>query len=137
MTFIVLMTYVYRTFYKFRHFKILKATMRRVILHEDGHTTTYTIQVETKKSSDELIFEEVWIDEKKFKVRLSDTKRSLISNFSEKQVLNLHLSSDTGPEEIRGSKTTTSRGKAKLGYSIGNKRKFMTIRTFEETGDHP
>ena len=60
MTLIVLTSYIYRTFFKYRHFKVLKATMKKILMAADGTKIIYENQVEKKKSSDEMIFVVVW-----------------------------------------------------------------------------
>lgn len=136
MTLIVLTTYIYRTFFKYRYFKVLKATMKKMLLTADGTEVVYQIQVETKKSSDELIFEEVWIDEKRFKVHLSDEKRSIVSAFDNKQIVNLNISEAPVEKDQSDRPKELIKSKALVSYSIGNKRKFMSIRKFEENDEN-
>lgn len=107
-----------------------------MLLTADGTEVVYQIQVETKKSSDELIFEEVWIDEKRFKVHLSDEKRSIVSAFDNKQIVNLNISEAPVEKDQSDRPKELIKSKVLVSYSIGNKRKFMSIRKFEENDEN-
>ncbi|HRH64890.1 MAG TPA: hypothetical protein PLU53_01195 [Bacteroidia bacterium] len=135
MTLIVLTTYIYRTFFKYRHFKVLKATMKKLFIAADGTKVIYQIQVETKKSSDEMIFEEVWIDENKYKVRMSDEQRKIVSSFETKQIVNLDINELSPQKEETERPKELLKSKILVSYSIGNKRKFLSIRKFDENDE--
>lgn len=82
-----------------------------MLLTADGTEVVYQIQVETKKSSDELIFEEVWIDEKRFKVHLSDEKRSIVSAFDNKQIVNLNISEVPAEKDLQTGRKNLSKAR--------------------------
>ncbi len=136
MTLIVLTSYIYRTFFKYRHFKVLKATMKKIMMNAEGKAVVYQIQVETKKSSDELIFEEVWIDEKRFKIKLRDQEREIVSTFQDKQVVNLDIAEEAVQDETSSRPKEILKSKVLVGYSIGNKRKFLSISKFDENDEN-
>lgn len=136
MTLIVLTSYIYRTFFKYRHFKVLKATMKKIMMNAEGKAVVYQIQVETKKSSDDLIFEEVWIDEKRFKIKLRDQEREIVSTFQDKQVVNLDIAEEAVQDETSSRPKEILKSKVLVGYSIGNKRKFLSISKFDENDEN-
>ena len=135
MTLIVLTSYIYRTFFKYRHFKVLKATMKKILMAADGTKIIYEIQVETKKSSDEMIFEEDWIDETRFKVKLSDEQRELVSSFNTKQIVNLDITEVHSEKDLSIRPKEILKSKVLVGYSIGNKRKFLSIRKLDQNDE--
>ena len=135
MTLIVLTSYIYRTFFKYRHFKVLKATMKKILMAADGTKIIYEIQVETKKLSDEMIFEEVWIDETRFKVKLSDEQRELVSSFNTKQIVNLDITEVHSEKDLSIRPKEILKSKVLVGYSIGNKRKFLSIRKLDQNDE--
>ena len=135
MTLIVLTSYIYRTFFKYRHFKVLKATMKKILMAADGTKIIYEIQVETKKSSDEMIFEEVWIDETRFKVKLSDEQRELVSSFNTKQIVNLDITEVHSEKDLSIRPKEILKSKVLVGYSIGNKSKFLSIRKLDQKNE--
>ena len=69
------------------------------MMNAEGKAVVYQIQVETKKSSDELIFEEVWIDEKRFKIKLRDQEGRSYRLFQDKQVVNLDIAEEAVQDE--------------------------------------
>lgn len=118
--------------YKYRHFKIVKATRRTWITDKTGDITTYRIQVLTKTTSEELQLDELWIENRLFKVRLIKKENNASArHFSEKETLYIEAERETknvGFEEFQPS----NRGKISVGYMIKNKRKYLSIKGFEE-----
>ena len=109
--------------------------MKKILLAADGTKIIYQIQVETKKSSDEMVFEEVWIDEKRFKVNLSGEHRELVSTFNTKQIVNLDITEASIQKESVDRPKEILKSKVLVGYSIGNKRKFLSIRKLDENDE--
>ena len=117
--------------FKYRHFKIIKATSRKWILSRKGDVVTYRIQIVTKKTSQELTLDELWVGDKVFKVRvLKKESHFNVTQFAEKETLYLEAERETKNicyEEMR----PTPQGKVSLGYTINNKRKYLSIKSFE------
>ncbi|HNP47785.1 MAG TPA: hypothetical protein PKK99_04235 [Bacteroidia bacterium] len=110
--------------------------MKKIMMNAEGKAVVYQIQVETKKSSDELIFEEVWIDEKRFKIKLRDQEREIVSTFQDKQVVNLDIAEEAVQDETSSRPKEILKSKVLVGYSIGNKRKFLSISKFDENDEN-
>lgn len=131
MTIAFICAYIYYHF-KYRHFKVIKATRRNWGVSGKEDLTTYRIQVLTKKTSKELKLDEMWIDNRLFSVRVIKKESNALSKyFSEKETLYLEAERETqniGYEEISPS----VKGKVSVGYLINNKRKYLTIKGFEE-----
>ncbi|MEO8085856.1 MAG: hypothetical protein ABI763_03495 [Bacteroidota bacterium] len=131
MTIAFICAFIYYQF-KYRHFKIVDATSRKWISTHKGDLTTYRIQVITKRTSEVLKLDELWIDNRLFKVRvIKKESNSLSRHFSEKETLYLEAEREAkhiGFEEMRPAPN----GKVALGYLINNKRKYLSIKGFEE-----
>jgi len=59
MTLLFISLYLYRYFRKLGHFKILNATMRKWYLDSQGKLVSYVLKIETRKSSEQMTFEEL------------------------------------------------------------------------------
>ena len=131
MTIAFICAFIYYQF-KYRHFKIVKATSRKWITTKKGDVITYRIQIVTKKNSAELKVDELWIDNKRFKVRaISKESNAPAKHFAEKEMLYLEAERETkniSYEEM----APANRAKVSLGYMINNKRKYLSIKGFEE-----
>jgi len=130
MTIAFICTLIYYHF-KNRHFKIIKATSRKWIISRRGDVVTYRIQIVTKKTSEELKLDELWVGDKVFKVRVVKKESPInAKQFAEKETLYLEAERETKNicyEEMR----PTQQGKVTLGYTINNKRKYLSIKNFE------
>jgi len=115
-----------------RHFKILRATSRKWISAKRGDVVTYRIQVKTKKTSDELKLDELWIDRKLYKVRVArQDDHTIAKYFSKQETLYIEAERETGNvcyEEM----VPPGKGKVAIGYLINNQRKYLSIKGFEE-----
>ena len=131
MTIAFICTFIYYQF-KYRHFKIVRATSRKWVISRGDDVVTYRIQIVTKKTSEELKVDELWVGNRVFKVRmLKKESNASARHFAEKETLYLEAERETknvSYEEMRPSQ----RGKVSLGYMINNKRKYLSIKNFEE-----
>lgn len=131
MTIAFICAYVYYHF-KYRHFKIIKATRRNWAGSGKEDLTTYRIQILTKKTSDELKVDELWINNRLFRVRVIKKESNVFARyFQEKETLYLEAERETkniGYEEMQPSLNR----KVSVGYLINNKRKYLSINGFEE-----
>jgi hypothetical protein len=136
MTFAFICAFIYYQF-KYRHFKIVKATSRKWLISRKDNVVTYRIQILTKRTSDELRLEELHVGDKVFKVRvLKKESNSVAQYFAEKETLYLEAERETknvSYEEMRPSR----RAKVSLSYTINNKRKYLSIKNFEESDSKP
>ena len=87
MTLFIIIRIIYEAYFRFPHFKIIKAGMRKWINKSSDELISYQIELKTKKASTELVFEELWINEKKYKFHLSRENRKIASSFKEKEIL--------------------------------------------------
>src|SRR5689334_2847201 len=131
MTLAFICTFLYYQF-KYRHFKIVKATSRKWVISRSDDVVTYRIQIITKKASDELKVDELWVGNRVFKVRvLKKESNALVRHFAEKETLYLEAERETKNvafEEMQPSRN----GKVSLGYIVNNKRRYLSIKNFEE-----
>jgi hypothetical protein len=132
MTIAFICTLIYYQF-KYRHFKIVKATCRNWIKStRKGDIITYHIQILTKRTSNELKLDELWVENRLFKVRvLNKEGSSSAKNFEEKEILYLEAERETSNINYEEMAPST-KGKISLGYLINNKRKYLSIKGFEE-----
>jgi hypothetical protein len=131
MTIAFICSFLYYQF-KYRHLKILKATSRKWITQRKGDVVTYRIQILAKKNSEELQFDELWIDNKLFKVKVfKEEDKAIARFFSEKEKLYLEAERETGKAEYE-EMAPSVKGKVALGYTVNNKRKYLSIKGFEE-----
>ncbi len=118
--------------FKYRHFNIVKATSKKWVTNKKDDITTYRIQVLTKKNSVALKLDELWVGDRLFKVRVVKKENaSTAKYFSEKETLYLEAERETkniGYEEM----LPFNKGKVSVGYLINNKRKYLTIKEFNE-----
>jgi hypothetical protein len=132
MTFAFICAFIYYQF-KYRHFKIVKATSRKWVISRSGDVVTYRIQIITKKTSEELKVDELWVGNRVFKVRvLKEESNTSARHFTEKETLYLEAERETkniGYEEMGPSRN----GKVSVGYMINNKRRYLSIKNFEES----
>ena len=132
MTLFIICRLIYEAYFRFPHFKILKAYMHKWINKRTGDMVTYQIEIKTKKNSSELVFEELWIDEKKYKFHLSRENRKIAGDFNEKEKLNLNVLSEILDEHSPLLSGKSSKGKLLLSYTFKNKRKFISIKKFRD-----
>lgn len=131
MTLLILCRLIYEAYFKFPHFKVLKAVMHKWISRDNDTLITYQVEIKTKKNSAELCFNELWIDEKKYTFHISREDRKVVGSFSKKETLKLNAlsiielatTSDDKPQK-------SSKGKLLLGYTFKNKKKFLSIKKF-------
>src|SRR5438046_2784281 len=91
MTLFIIIRLIYEAYFRFPHFKIMKAGMRKWIHKNSDEVVTYQISIRTKKPSSELVFEELWINEKKYKFFLRRSNRRAVGTFSKREILNLDI----------------------------------------------
>jgi len=131
MTIAFICTLIYYHF-KYRHFKIVKATSRKWIISRNDDVVTYRIQIVTKKTSEELKLDELWVGDRVFKVRvLKKESNAMARHFAEKETLYLEAERETknvSYEEMQPPRN----GKVSLGYTFNNKRRYLSIKNFEE-----
>jgi uncharacterized membrane-anchored protein YhcB (DUF1043 family) len=128
MTLFILSRLIYEAYFRFPHFKILKAGMRQWMNKNKEQLTSYQIELKTKKSSSELVFEELWIDEKKYRFHLSREDRKIAGNFTKKEILKLNVISEIKNDNENEIPSKSSRGILVLGYRFKNKRKFLSVK---------
>ena len=109
--------------------------MRKWMNKNSNQLISYQIELKTKKSSAELVFEELWIDEKKYKFHLSREDRKVAGSFNEKEILKLNIISEIKNENEADTPAKSSRGILVLGYTFRNKRKFVSIKKFRDIDD--
>ena len=126
--------FFYNYFSKYRHFKILETTPSEN--HERSHQVRnflpQKIKLMTKRPADQLVFDELWINDRLYKIKITNEENQpLESPFPKKQILYIHVDAEVSepasipPFDKRASKIL-------LGYQIDNKRKYCPIKDFSE-----
>ena len=131
MTLFIIIRLIYEAYFRFPHFRIMKACMQKWMHSKSGEFVTYQIEIKTKKNSSELTFEDLWIDEKKYKFMLSREDRKVANFFMPKDKLNLSVLSEIKNETINFP-AKSSKGILLLSYLYRNKRKYISIKKFRE-----
>ncbi len=136
MTIVFITVYIYNYFTKFRYFKVLEATTYRFI-EEAHHAKSFLncrIKLVMKRSKKQLIFDELWIEDRLYKIKITDLENQLVENdFNEKQVLYIDVESEIKYSEYQLFPAEDLSSKIFLGYQVGNKRKYFPVfRSFTE-----
>ena len=134
MTLFIIVRLIYEAYFRFPHFKILKAGMRKWIHKNSDEVVTYQISLKTKKPSSELVFEELWINEKRYKFFLRRSNKRVVGTFSRKEILNLDIIGEINTENEK-QPLKSSKGKLILSYSFRNKRKYFSFKKFRGIED--
>ncbi|MBL0104729.1 MAG: hypothetical protein IPP51_13800 [Bacteroidetes bacterium] len=130
MTLFLILRFVYGFYFRFPHFSIRKSSLRTWKSKNKDRIITCTLELKTKKCSDELIFEELWIDEKLYKFKLTKDKLKTAYKFRKKEVLRLDAISEI-PDHAHSS-TKPKKGKVLLTYTFKNKRRHLSINKFTD-----
>lgn len=130
MTLLIIIRIIYEAYFRFPHFKILKAGMRKWINKNSDELISYQIELKTKKASTELVFEELWINEKKYKFHLSRENRKIAGSFEEKEILKLNIISELKNENLSLAPVQSSKGILLLSYTFRNKIKYIKFKKF-------
>ncbi len=136
MTLFLIARFIYEAYFRFPHFKIVKKHMHKWANKYSGDWVTYQLEIKTKKNSSELVFEELWIDEKKYKFHLSCEGRKIANIFEKKEVLKLNAIFPINISQDFSFHGKSSKGKFILYYTYKNKRKFISIKKFSDFEEH-
>ncbi len=136
MTIVFIFVSIYNYFTKFRYFKVLEATTHRFI-EEAHHAKSFLncrIKLMMKRSEKQLIFDELWIEDRLYKIKITNSENQLVENgFSHKQVLYIDVESEINYPEYQTFPAENLSSKIFLGYQVGNKRKyFPVVRSFTD-----
>ena len=101
--------------------------MRKWIHKNSEEVITYQISLRTKKPSSELVFEELWKNDKKYKFFLRSNNKRIGVTFSKKEILNLDVVGEISMDK-ENLPLKSSKGKLILGYSFRNKRKYLSFK---------
>lgn len=129
------LTLIYLTYFKYRHIKVVKATAKKFILHthSDKHDINYRIEFIVKKSSEKMKIDELWIDRKLYKFKITrEASPEHVGVFDEKESLKIdayemvedHISSTLNPPR-------KFNGAAMIGYWINDKKKYLSVSKIE------
>ena len=132
MTLFIIIRFIYEAYFRFPHFKILKVEVRSWRKKSREKLTSYQIELKTKKPSTELVFEELWIDEKRYKFNLSREDRKIAGSFDKKEILKINIFSELLHEADPENPVRSSKGRLLLSYTFRNKRKFVSIKKFSD-----
>ncbi len=126
---------VYLTYFKYRHIKVVKATAKKFVrqAHNETANINYCIEFIVKKSSEAMKIDELWIDRKLYKFKITrETSHEHVGVFDEKESLKIdafeimddHISSTWSPPR-------KFNGAVMIGYWINNKKKYLSINKIE------
>jgi hypothetical protein len=125
LTLLIIIRLIYEAYFRFPHFRVRNVCMRQWINRSAEQLITYQIELRTKKSSRELVFEELWIDEKKYKFNISRDDKKIVAEFDEKETIKLNVLSEIKTYPVPN--IHSSRGIMVLGYSFRKKKRYITF----------
>jgi hypothetical protein len=136
MSLFLISVYLYNYFSKHRYFKILEATTYRFLeeTYEAKNLIACRIKIMMKRSEDGLVFDELWMEDRLYKIKITDEENQQVdAGFSKRQVLYIDVESEISYTDRHIFPPENLKSKIFLGYMIGNKRKFFPVNaSFEE-----
>jgi hypothetical protein len=122
--------FIHDYFSKYRYFRILEATTHRLI-EETKHakdTIRCRIKLMMKHETEHIVFDELWIEDRLYKVKVTDEENQPVENVKGKQVLYIDVDSEVHytVEKIFPAEKLDS--KIFLGYQVGDRRKYLSIQ---------
>jgi hypothetical protein len=105
--------------------------MKKWIRVNSDPLITYQLELKTKKSSDELVFEDLWINEKRYKYHLSRHDRKFACSFGKKEILKLSIISEIKDGLTSGPPKPT-KGILLLVYTFRSKKKFISVKKIRD-----
>jgi hypothetical protein len=127
------LTLIYFTYFKYRHIKILKATAKKFVRHahnEEGDIN-YRIEFIVKKSSEEMKIDELWIDRKLYKFKITrETSHDHVGNFNVLENLKIDAF-EVADESASSTPPRKFNGAAMIGYWVKNKKKYLSVNKIE------
>lgn len=132
MTLIILIRLIYEAYFRFPHFRIVRACTKKWRDRDNAQLVTYQLEIKTKKTSSELIFEELWINEKKYLFHICRENRKFASSFGVKEILKLNIVREAREENKPETATKSAKGKLLLSYTFKNKKKHIVVSRFRD-----
>jgi hypothetical protein len=127
MTLFLIIRFIYLTYFRFPHLRVLKATICEWTDRQMEKIVTYQIELEMKRSSDELVLEELWIDNKRYDFRLITKDRRFADSFSRKEKICLDIISEIKDELQKENERIRLKGRLILAYTFRSKRRYLRI----------
>lgn len=100
--------------------------------NESERLVTYQIELKTKKSSDELVFDDLWIGRKKYRFQISHQDMKINSRFHEKEIVILNVISEIKDNSVPDLPKSVLKGIVILGYTFRKKKKFVSVKQIRE-----
>jgi hypothetical protein len=135
MSLLMITAFIYNYFSKYRYFKILEAITYRF---NDGKNFTKDfmncrIKILTKRPPADLMIDELWIEHRLYKIRITDEENQLIENcFPEKQALYIDVESEMDYADGQVFPAENLKSKIFLGYMVRSKRVYLLINSVSE-----
>ena len=128
MTLLFIIYVINNYFFRYRYFKILETSIQLAEGTEHTHDfLTYKIKLKTKCPLNRLFFDELWIDDRLFRIRVAEENDGHVNNLSLKNlVLFLHVESEE-KRLVRILPMNTSFSGIMLAYRIDNMRKYCPV----------
>ncbi len=122
----------YNNFIRYRYFKIVSANSWEWTIFSHEKVVNYRIEIKAKKSSEELVFDSFWIENKVFAIRVCKQDLCLLPVFKKKEILFLDVCEELKPPISAAEFPPVNKGKnqAWITYRIGNKIKHISIKSF-------
>lgn len=120
-------------YFKYRHFKILEVTTIQIMksAKHAGSLIRYRIKLVTKRPADQLIFDELWIEDRLYKIKITKEVFEMAANESGKrQIIYIDSETDIRYPNLPNPAFANTKSNIRLGYQIGNKRKYLQIKDF-------
>ncbi len=126
---------IYNYFFRHRYFKVIETTGSRIIrgAKQAQSFITCRIKLMTRLAASELVFDELWIEDRLYKIRVTNEENQEVENqFSKKQVLYIDIDSEVHHSHGRVPPSEKSKSKIFLGYIVENKRRYFPINVLTE-----
>jgi hypothetical protein len=73
------------------------------------------------------VFDELWIEDRLYKVKITNSENQFVESFEKKQVLYIDVESEIDYTVEKNLPAENLKSKIFLGYQIDNKRKYLSI----------
>ena len=132
MSFLIIFTFFYN-YFRYRHFEILEVTSFQIMksaMHA-GSLVRYRIKLLTKRPAEQLVFDELWIEDRRYAVKISKAVNLVSAGRSEKkQIIFIDSEPDIKYPSVPLPWAEKATSGILLGYLVGDKRKYLRIKDF-------
>ena len=132
MSFVLFVTFIYN-YFKYRNFEVLEVTSYQIMKSAKyaGSLVRYRIKLLTKRPAEKLVFDELWIEDRLYQIKITKEATQLPSdNSGKRQIIYIDSEPDMKYPSVPLPWVEKTKSNILLGYLIGKKRKYMKITDF-------